>query len=106
MGDVRNFETLRNLHTKTQLLLPGPIILCSDTSQAQALPRKLQTLNWNAIEVLTRNGAKDLNTTSENLFSTRRRDAFLETSSTHDGPVEACKKKGIDLILHRYHGGG
>ena len=132
MGDIRCFEAVRNLHTETQLLLRKWDLRSDKTSLARTLPPKIENLKlecsgsgdeWEIaelistlatlkteyvpalrkVEVLTRNGVKDFDTSHHHLAPLRghvARDAFR--GHTYDTIAAACKAQGIDLIVNAY----
>ncbi len=122
MGDIRSFESLRNLHIETQLLLDEFDRHDDDTLLVRALPPKLKTLKlecsklederriarWiltladlkpkcvpalQQVEVLTRDG--------ERIFNASHYDP-IEERRTYKALVEACKRQGVHLLVDAF----
>lgn len=129
MGDIRCFEAVRKLHTETQLLLKDWDLFFDKTSLVRTLPPKIENLKlecsgsgdeweiaelistlatWKTsyvpalrrVEVFTRNGVKDFDTSQHHLAPLRghvARDAFR--GHTYDTVAAACKDQGISLLV-------
>ena len=124
IGDIRIFESLRNLHTETQLLLDYFPIDFDETSLAKALPPKLQTLKLECsgqgdefviakyisklaemkkdlvpqlkeVEVSTGNGIRDLNGPRDGAFFT------ITEGHSYEALVKACHAQGSNSVSQR-----
>ena len=122
MGDIRGFESLRNLHIEIQLLLDEFDRHDDDTLLVRALPPKLETLKlecfrlederriarWiftlaelkpkcvpalQKVEVLTREGDKIFNASH---------DDPVEKCRTYKALVEACNRQGVHLLVDAF----
>ena len=129
MGDIRCFRAVRHLHTETQLLLRQASMHHDETSLAKTLPPKLEILKLECsglgdeigiarlistlaklkkeyvpalreVEVVTRNGISDFNTSTDYPVSARLRNGRF--SANYEAIVEVCKVQGIHLLVRAF----
>ena len=133
MGDIRGLKHLRNLHTESQLVPGGNHQYCGNRSLAKVLPPKLETLKLECsgfeeeiriarhistlakqkkeyvpalrkVEVITRNGVQDFNTSKHSPPDTRHHavSPTVEEDYTHEAILKACKRQGFDLLVKAF----
>ena len=133
MGDIRGFEALRHLHTESQMLTSSVENRRNLKCLVRALPPKLETLKLECsgtgdeigiaksisslaelktehapslrrVEVLTRNGISDFNTTIDDPVRAERAPCSLAVRGnfTYEGILGACNSAGIDLVVQTF----
>ena len=133
MGNIRCFQTLHNLHTEMQLLLKEENHLRKWNSLVIALPPNLETLKLECsglgdelmiaklittlaqlktlfvpalkkVEVMTRNGVQDFNTsiTDDSCASDHKSFLAAQECYTYEAIVGASKKKGFELLVKAF----